>query len=336
VSEVVDETRIGVELILPAGVRAGPPVFAFAFVLLHGKEPEFACANALNELVEYVRALEDRPTIPPGVAVPPVNGPAAVTSKPRPILLRLMKGRFATEEGSKSGIRVGSEACLGGGADADLEVEGSEAEEDEGFEEVDTPGVVEVGFPEVDGEGVAVRVRAGADSGWDGWLLVEGVAAELFFVVTGDVVFDFVKLDATLLRRRKAAAAAAAWGDVVWAEADAPSTGDGWTAVAVAVSDDEALAVPTTVGVAVPAEPASSSEACTSEVAALLDDSATEVPPASPSGLGTCQVCHSPPTLKPWNALGATTPAGDRERAVECGAAAAPPLFRAPAAPAGG
>ncbi len=45
---------------------------------------------------------------PPGVAAP-VNGPVVVRSNPRPKLQRLMKGRFATEEGSKSGIRVSNE-----------------------------------------------------------------------------------------------------------------------------------------------------------------------------------------------------------------------------------
>ena len=131
-------------------------------------------------------------------------------------------------------------------------------------------------------------------------------------------VVDFLKLDATPFRRRNAAAAAASWGNgpgsLAWA---APSTGEGSAAVATADSDGEPVAVPTTVGVAVPAEVASSSGCVTREAAALLDDSATgETLPASVSRLGACQACHSPPTLKPWNALGATAPAGDRERAV--------------------
>ena len=66
---------------------------------------EFVCANALSELVEYVRAPGSRP---PGVAAP-VNELVVVRSNPRPMLQRLMKGRFVTEERSKSGIRAGNE-----------------------------------------------------------------------------------------------------------------------------------------------------------------------------------------------------------------------------------
>lgn len=108
-SDVTDGTRIGVELMLPAGVRAGP---AFA---AHGNEPDaLACANALNELVEYVRPLV-MPALPPGDIAPvPVSGPAAPISKFTPRLLRLMKGRLATEEGSKRGMRVGSETAFEG------------------------------------------------------------------------------------------------------------------------------------------------------------------------------------------------------------------------------
>ena len=150
VSDVVDETRIGVELILPAGVRARPPVFALA---LHGNELEFVCANALSELVEYVRALGSRP---PGVVAPPVKGPVAVRSNPRLMLLRLMKGRFATEEGSKSGIRVGNEVGLDGGGSA-LEVESSAVDEVDGCEEKDS----EVEFAEVDVDAEEMGGRRG-------------------------------------------------------------------------------------------------------------------------------------------------------------------------------
>lgn len=211
VSEVTDGTRIGVELTLPAGVRARP---AFA-PPPHGKEPEFACANALSELVEYVRALEDKPTVPPGVAAPPVNGPATAISNPRPILLRLMKGRFAMEEGSKSGIRDGNEVGLDGGGDADLEVE----VEVEGCEEKEMAGVVAVELADADadvegicGERVVVRVGLGVGLAC-GSLLVGEVAILLELVasllVTNAAGFDLVKLDAILLRRRKAAVAAA-------------------------------------------------------------------------------------------------------------------------------
>lgn len=47
---------------------------------------------------------------------------------------------------------------------------------------------------------------------------------------------------------------------MLWAGSEAPSTGDGSAAVATAVSDGESVVeLATTVGVAVPAEPVSSS-----------------------------------------------------------------------------